>query len=85
MFSEFDTFDSNFLSEGRIHMSFFKKPGAALLVAGLVLFFLIAPLIGGLPLVGGAVGLIARFAGAFGIVGGGYLVVRSIIGPGGNG
>lgn len=64
-------------------MSFLKKPGASLLVVGLLLFFVVAPIVGALPAVGGLLQFVAWVIGVFGIVGGGYLVVRSIKGPGG--
>ena len=63
-------------------MSLFKKPGASLLVVGLLLFFLVRPIAGSLPLVGGILGTISWVVGALGIVGGGYLLLRSTLGPG---
>ena len=63
-------------------MSLFKKPGASLLVVGLLLFFLVGPIAGSLPLVGGILGPVSWVVGALGIVGGGYLLLRSTLGPG---
>ena len=40
-------------------MSLFKKPGASLLVVGLLLVFLVGPIAGSLPLVGGILGTIS--------------------------
>ncbi len=63
-------------------MSLFKKPGVSLLVVGLVLFFVVNPIAGALPLVGGILSTIAWIVGVLGIIGGGYLLMRSTIGPG---
>ena len=48
-------------------MSLFKKPGASLLVVGLLLVFLVGPIAGSLPLVGGILGTISWVVGALGI------------------
>ena len=53
-----------------------------MLVVGLLLFFLIGPITGAIPVVGGILATISWIVGALGIVGGGYLLVRSTRGPG---
>jgi len=62
-------------------MDLIKKPGASLLLVGAVLFFLIRPLISKLPLIGGVVSPIVFVVGLLGMIGGGYLVARSTLGP----
>ena len=51
-------------------------------MVGLLLVFLVGPIAGSLPLVGGILGTISWVVGALGIVGGGYLMLRSTLGPG---
>ena len=62
------------------HMSLLKKPGASLLVVGLVLLVIVQPLSSMLPVVGRVISPIAFVVGLFGIVGGGYLLSRSVFG-----
>ena len=47
-----------------------------------MLFFVVNPIAGALPLVGGILSTIAWIVGVLGIIGGGYLLMRSTIGPG---
>ena len=65
-------------------MALIKKPGASLLLVGVALVFLIGPILGNLPVVGGLIGFISLVVGVLGIVGGGYLLFRSTNGPGGS-
>lgn len=62
-------------------MNLLKKPGASLLLVGAALFFVVSPIVGGLPLIGGVLSPIAFIVGLIGMVGGGYLIARSIMGP----
>lgn len=62
-------------------MNLLKKPGASLLLVGAALFFLIRPIVDRLPLIGGVLSPIAFIVGLLGMVGGGYLIARSINGP----
>lgn len=62
-------------------MGLMKKPGASLLLVGAALFFIINPIAGALPLVGGVIGSVAWGVGLLGMIGGGYLLARSILGP----
>lgn len=59
-----------------------KRPGTSLLAIGLVLFFLVRPVVGHVWLIGGIVEPIAFIVGLLAIVGGGYLMSRSIFGRG---
>ncbi len=59
-----------------------KLPGVTLLIVGLVLMFIIRPVIDGFPLIGGLLQTISFVVGALGIAGGGYLIVRSLTGAG---
>ena len=63
-------------------MEIFKKPGASLLLVGAALFFVVQPIVGAVPLVGGVIAPMAFIVGALGIVGGGYLMARSVFGTG---
>lgn len=63
-------------------MNLLKKPGASLLLVGAALFFIVRPVVSNIPLVGGLVSPIAFVVGLLGMVGGGYLVARSTLGPG---
>ena len=65
-------------------MNLLKKPGASLLLVGAVLFFVVQPIVGKIPLVGGLIVPIAFVVGLLGMVGGGYLIARSTFGTGGN-
>ncbi len=57
-----------------------KKPGMSLLLVGLALFFIVRPIVSGIPFLGAAVSPIAFVVGIFGIIGGGYLLARSTFG-----
>ncbi len=59
-----------------------KKPGATLLLVGLALFFIGGPLLRAIPLIGGVIGTLSSVVGLIGIIAGGFLMVRSIRGPG---
>lgn len=59
-----------------------KKPGATLLLVGLALFFIGGPLLGAIPLIGSVIGTLSSVVGVLGIIAGGFLMVRSIRGPG---
>ncbi len=61
-------------------MATLKRPGASLLVVGLILFFLVRPIIGKVWLVGGILAPMSFVVGLLAIVGGGYLVFRSQFG-----
>jgi len=59
-----------------------KKPGASLLLVGVLSFFLVSPIVAKLPLIGGVVSPIAWIIGLLGMIGGGYLIARSTLGTG---
>ncbi|MDW3177645.1 MAG: hypothetical protein R8J94_09680 [Acidimicrobiia bacterium] len=61
-------------------MATLKRPGASLLVVGLILFFLVRPVIGKIWFIGGILGPMSFIVGLLAIVGGGYLVFRSQFG-----
>lgn len=61
-------------------MATLKRPGASLLIVGLILFFLVRPVIGKIWLIGGILGPMSFIVGLLAIVGGGYLVFRSQFG-----
>lgn len=63
-------------------MNILKKPGASLLLIGAVLFFLVRPIAGKIWFVGGVISPMAFVIGLLGMVGGGYLLARSTLGPG---
>ena len=63
-------------------MSLLKKPGAPLFIVGVIMFVLVTRIAGAVPLVGGLLSPIAWVLGLFGMIGGGYLILRSILGPG---
>ncbi len=63
-------------------MNLLKKPGASLLLVGAALFFVISPVSGKIPLLGGVVSPMAFVIGIIGMLGGGYLLARSTLGPG---
>ncbi len=55
-----------------------KRPGVSLLLTGLVLFFIIRPIVDGIWVIGGLLGAFSFIVGLLGIVGGGYLLFRSL-------
>ena len=57
-----------------------KRPGASLLLAGLVLFFLVRPIVGKIWLVGGLLSPISFIVGLGAMIGGAYLLYRSMFG-----
>jgi len=57
------------------------KPGVSLLVVGVVLMFLVRPIIGKVWFVGAALSPMAFVLGLLGIIGGVYLIARSKLGP----
>ncbi len=61
-------------------MATLKRPGASLLVVGLILFFLVRPVIGNVWLIGSILAPMSFVVGLLAIVGGGYLVFRSQFG-----
>lgn len=61
-------------------MATLKRPGASLLVIGLVLFFLVRPVVGNIWFIGGLLYPIAFIVGLLAMVGGGYLLYRSMFG-----
>lgn len=61
-------------------MATLKRPGASLLIVGLILFFLVRPVIGKIWFIGGILGPMSFIVGLLAIVGGGYLVFRSQFG-----
>ena len=63
-------------------MKITKAPGFSLRLIGLVLMFLVRPVIGGVPVIGGMLYGIAFIVGALGLLGGGYLMMRSFTGAG---
>lgn len=63
-------------------MKLTKLPGFSLLLVGIVLIFLIRPVIDAVPLVGGALQTMAFVIGALGLIGGAYLLARSLTGLG---
>lgn len=63
-------------------MKLSKLPGVSLLLVGLVLMFILRPIVGGIPAIGGLLQTMAFVVGGLGIVGGGYLVVRALTGMG---
>ncbi len=63
-------------------MNLLKKPGASLLVVGALLFFLVQPLAGKIWVVGSVLSPMAFVVGLLGMIGGGYLLARSTLGPG---
>lgn len=63
-----------------LDMAIIKRPGASLLLIGLVLFFLVRPVIGSVWLIGGILAPMAWVVGLLAIVGGGYLLFRSQFG-----
>lgn len=62
------------------NMATLKRPGASLLVVGLVMFFLIRPVVGKVWLIGGILYPIAFIVGLLAIIGGAYLLYRSMFG-----
>ena len=63
-------------------MTLLKRPGTSLFLSGLVLFFLVRPITERVWLIGGLVGPITFIVGILAIVGGGYLMFRSMFGRG---
>jgi len=63
-------------------MNLMKKPGASLLLVGAVLFFIVQPIVGKIPLLGSVVAPMAFIVGVIGMIGGGYLMARSTFGAG---
>jgi len=62
-------------------MKLLKIPGASLLLVGVVLFVLRGPLYG-IPAIGGMLRTMATILAGFGIIGGGYLLLRAVTGMG---
>jgi len=63
-------------------MSIAKLPGFTLLIVGAVLFLLVRPVIDAVPLIGGALQGMAFIIGGLGLLGGAYLLLRSLTGFG---
>ena len=63
-------------------MKLAKLPGVSLLLVGVVLMFILRPIVGGIPAIGGLLATMAFVVGALGLVGGGYLIVRALTGMG---
>jgi hypothetical protein len=61
-------------------MTMLKRPGASLFLVGVLLFFLVRPIVGKVWLIGGIVGPIAFIVGLIAIIGGIYLMFRGIFG-----
>lgn len=61
-------------------MTMLKRPGASLLVVGLVLFFLVRPIVGKIWLIGGILSPISFIVGLLAMIGGAYLLYRSMFG-----
>ncbi len=59
-------------------MTLLKKPGVSLLLAGLALFFVVRPIVDGIWVIGGLLGAFSFIVGLLGIVGGGYIFMRSM-------
>lgn len=57
------------------------KPGVSLLIVGVVLMFLIRPIIGNVWVIGSVLSPITFIVGLLGIIGGIYLIARSNLGP----
>lgn len=57
-------------------------PGLTLLIVGLVLFFIVRRLVGGIWIIGGALSGLAFGIGLLATIGGGYLLLRSRTGLG---
>lgn len=57
------------------------KPGVSLLIVGVVLMFLVRPIIGNVWVIGGVLSPITFIVGLLGIIGGIYLIARSNLGP----
>lgn len=51
-------------------------------MVGAALFFVVSPVSGKIPLLGGVVSPMAFVIGIIGMLGGGYLLARSTLGPG---
>jgi len=63
-------------------MTLLKKPGASLLLVGIVMFFLGTPLVSTLGWLGRPLVPVCFVVGILGMVGGAYLLARSTFGPG---
>jgi len=62
-------------------MKLVKIPGASLLLVGVILFVLRGPVYS-VPMIGGMLRTMATVLAGFGIIGGGYLLLRSLTGLG---
>ena len=63
-------------------MNLRKTPGFTLLVVGALLMFVARPVVDSVPLIGGALQAMAFIVGGLGLIGGGYLMLRSLSGLG---
>ena len=59
-----------------------RPTGLSLLLIGLVLFFIIRPLVDGIWVIGGLLGALSFGIGILAMIGGGYLLIRSLTGVG---
>jgi hypothetical protein len=57
-----------------------KRPGASLLLVGLVLLFLVRPIVGKIWLIGGILSPVSFIVGLGAMIGGAYLLYRSMFG-----
>lgn len=63
-------------------MNVTKAPGFSLLLIGAVLMFVVRPFIDAVPLIGGALQAMAFIIGGLGLIGGAYLMARTLTGAG---
>ena len=61
-------------------MTTLKRPGASLLLIGLVLFFLVRPIVGKIWFIGGILSPLSFVVGLLAMIGGAYLLYRSMFG-----
>jgi hypothetical protein len=61
-------------------MTMLKRPGASLLLVGLVLLFLVRPIVGKIWLIGGILSPVSFIVGLGAMIGGAYLLYRSMFG-----
>jgi len=59
-----------------------RPPGLTLLVVGLLLFFLVRPIVDGIWVIGGLLSSLAFGIGILSIIGGAYILIRSRTGIG---
>lgn len=59
-----------------------NRPGVSLLVVGVLMMFLVRPIIGNVWFIGSVLAPMAFVVGVLGIIGGIYLIARSQLGPG---